>query len=84
MTLLGTRHEVLVEKGARRGDMLQGRTPRLQDGHAPGRWCRYWRVLRGELTGTTGSTFTGHARRAEQPRRGALPMAAAPALPALV
>lgn len=57
--LVGTTHEVLVEKAARRGGFLQSRTRTnkvvLLDGPA------YWigSYLNVRLTGTTGATFTG-------------------------
>ncbi|GJG87656.1 tRNA-2-methylthio-N(6)-dimethylallyladenosine synthase [Gemmatimonadetes bacterium T265] len=76
LRLLGTRHEVLVEKAARRGDLLQARTRDFKtvmlppDGIAVGEY----HVV--ELTGTTGSTFTGAVLRDPAPRRAALPMAA--------
>jgi len=57
--LVGTTHEVLVEKVARRGGLLQTRTRTnkvvLVDG--PTEWIGAYRTVR--LTGTTGSTFTG-------------------------
>jgi tRNA-2-methylthio-N6-dimethylallyladenosine synthase len=57
--LVGTLHEVLVEKVARRGGLLQARTRAnkivLVDG--PVDWIGTYRHVR--LTGTTGSTFTG-------------------------
>jgi tRNA-2-methylthio-N6-dimethylallyladenosine synthase len=57
--LVGTTHEVLAEKVARRGDLLQTRTRTnkvvLVDG--PTAWIGSY--LRVRLTGTTGSTFTG-------------------------
>ena len=57
--LVGTRHEVLVEKEARRGRLLQTRTRTnkvvLVDG--PAEWIGSYRTVR--LTGTTGATFTG-------------------------
>ncbi len=77
LRLLGTRHEVLVEKEARRGGLLQARTRDFKtvmlprDGIAIGEY----HVV--ELTGTTGSTFTGAVLRDPAPRRAALPMAAA-------
>jgi tRNA-2-methylthio-N6-dimethylallyladenosine synthase len=77
MRLLGTRHEVLVEKAARRGELLQARTRDFKtvmlppDGLVVG---GYYTV---ELTGTTGSTFTGAPVRDAAPRREALPMLAA-------
>ncbi|MDQ6925313.1 MAG: tRNA (N6-isopentenyl adenosine(37)-C2)-methylthiotransferase MiaB [Candidatus Eremiobacteraeota bacterium] len=75
LRLLGTCHEVLVEKAARRGDLLQARTRDFKtvmlppDGIAVG---EYHRV---ELTGTTGSTFTGVVVRDLGSRRVDLPMA---------
>jgi tRNA-2-methylthio-N6-dimethylallyladenosine synthase len=79
LRLLGTRHEVLVEKPARRGDLLQARTRDFKtvmvsaDATAVGAYCTV------ELTGTTGSTFTGVVVAApEAARRSiALPMAGA-------
>jgi tRNA-2-methylthio-N6-dimethylallyladenosine synthase len=57
--LVGTTHEVLVEKVARRGGLLQSRTRRnkvvLVAG--PSDWIGSYLQVR--LTGTTGSTFTG-------------------------
>jgi tRNA-2-methylthio-N6-dimethylallyladenosine synthase len=57
--LVGTRHEVLVAKQARRGDLLQSRTRTnkvvLIEG-TPDLVGSYQHV---RLTGTTGSTFTG-------------------------
>jgi tRNA-2-methylthio-N6-dimethylallyladenosine synthase len=78
LRLLGTRHEVLVEKPARRGDLLQARTRDFKtvmvssDATAVGAYCTV------ELTGTTGSTFTGVVVAPEAARRSiALPMAGA-------
>ena len=68
---LGERHEVLVERTAKRGDHLMARTRDFKtvlipaDGYAPGDYVTV------ELTGTTGSTFTG----APVSSRAALPMA---------
>ncbi len=57
--LVGSTHEVLVEKVARRGGLLQSRTRTnkvvLVDG--PVEWIGTYLTVR--LTGTTGSTFTG-------------------------
>jgi tRNA-2-methylthio-N6-dimethylallyladenosine synthase len=57
--LVGTVHEVLVEKVAKRGGLLQTRTRTnkvvLVDG--PTAWIGTYAQVR--LTGTTGSTFTG-------------------------
>jgi len=57
--LVGTTHEVLVEKVARRGGLLQARTRsnKVVLVAGPTDWIgSYYRV---RLTGTTGSTFTG-------------------------
>jgi tRNA-2-methylthio-N6-dimethylallyladenosine synthase len=59
MTLLGARREVLVEKGARRGDLLQARTRDFKTVLLPGDDSMIGRYFTVELTGTTGSTFTG-------------------------
>ena len=63
MARLGTRHEVLVERTAKRGDLLLGRTRTnllvLLDLPASA-IGEYVPVL---LTGTTGSTFTGAVTR---------------------
>jgi tRNA-2-methylthio-N6-dimethylallyladenosine synthase len=57
--LVGSTHEVLVEKPARRGGLLQSRTRTnkivLMEG--PADWIGSYRQAR--LTGTTGATFTG-------------------------
>ena len=72
MKLLGTRHEVLVEKGARRGqELLQARTRDFKTVLVPGDDSLIGTYLTVELTGTTGSTFTGAVVRERQP----LPMA---------
>ncbi len=59
MGLVGTTHEVLVERVARRGERLQSRTRTnkivLLDG--PPRWIGTYREVR--LAGTSGATFTG-------------------------
>ncbi len=71
MSMLGTRHEVLVEKLARRGTLLQTRTRHHRTVLIPGDDSMIGRYLMTELTGTTGSTFTG----AVVPTRAALPLA---------
>jgi tRNA-2-methylthio-N6-dimethylallyladenosine synthase len=72
MTLLGTRHEVLVEREAKRGEaMLMTRTRDFKTVLVPGDASMLGRYLTVELTGTTGSTFTGAVVRERQP----LPMA---------
>jgi tRNA-2-methylthio-N6-dimethylallyladenosine synthase len=72
MALLGRRAEVLIEREARRGgDLLQARTRDFRTVLVPGDAGMIGRYLTVELTGTTGSTFTG----AVVPDRAALPMA---------
>ena len=72
LRLLGTRHEVLVEKVSRRGELLQARTRDFRTVLVPGDESMIGRYLTVELTGTTGSTFTG----AVLPERRALPVSA--------
>jgi tRNA-2-methylthio-N6-dimethylallyladenosine synthase len=69
--MLGERHEVLVEKLSRRGTLLQARTRHHRTVLIPGDESMIGRYVMAELTGTTGSTFTG----AVVPTRAALPMA---------
>ena len=69
--LVGTRCEVLVEKPARRGGMLQARTRDFRTVILPGSEELLGQYLNVELTGTTGSTFTGKIVAG----RTALPMA---------
>ncbi len=69
--MLGERHEVLVEKLSRRGTLLQARTRHHRTVLIPGDESMIGSYVMTELTGTTGSTFTG----AVVPRRAALPMA---------
>jgi tRNA-2-methylthio-N6-dimethylallyladenosine synthase len=72
MALLGRRAEVLIEREARRGgDLLQARTRDFRTVLVPGDAGMIGRYLTVELTGTTGSTFTG----AVVPDRAALPVA---------
>ena len=71
LQLLGRRYEVLVEKGARRGELLQARTRDFKTVLLPGDDSMIGRYFNVELTGTTGSTFTGSIVRERQP----LPMA---------
>jgi tRNA-2-methylthio-N6-dimethylallyladenosine synthase len=56
--LVGTTHEILVEREARRGGLLQGRTRQhrvaMVDG--PAEWIGSYRMVR--FTGTTGATFS--------------------------
>lgn len=57
--LLGQRREVLVEKAARRGDLMQARSRDFKTVLVSGDEQSLGRYLTVELTGTTGSTFTG-------------------------
>ncbi|HEX7019783.1 MAG TPA: tRNA (N6-isopentenyl adenosine(37)-C2)-methylthiotransferase MiaB [Gemmatimonadaceae bacterium] len=76
LNLLGQRYEVLVEKEARRGgDLLQARTRDFKTVLVPGGAEMLGQYLTVELTGTTGSTFTGQVVRERTPGRRALPMA---------
>ncbi|HEX9565312.1 MAG TPA: tRNA (N6-isopentenyl adenosine(37)-C2)-methylthiotransferase MiaB [Gemmatimonadaceae bacterium] len=59
LSLLGQRREVLVERTARRGQLLQSRTRDFKTVLVPGDESLIGRYLTVELTGTTGSTFTG-------------------------
>jgi tRNA-2-methylthio-N6-dimethylallyladenosine synthase len=72
MGLLGTRHEVLVEREAKRGEaMLMTRTRDFKTVLVPGDASLLGQYMTVELTGTTGSTFTGSVVRERRP----LPMA---------
>ncbi|MFI5255712.1 MAG: tRNA (N6-isopentenyl adenosine(37)-C2)-methylthiotransferase MiaB [Gemmatimonadales bacterium] len=65
---LGTRHEVLVEREAKRGEaMLMARTRDFKTVLVPGDASLLGRYLTVELTGTTGSTFTGRVVRERLP-----------------
>jgi tRNA-2-methylthio-N6-dimethylallyladenosine synthase len=75
LRLLGATREVLVEKWARRGELLQARTRDFKTVLIPGDDALIGRYLTVTLTGTTGSTFTGSVTHERRP----LPMAAAPA-----
>lgn len=59
LALLGTRHEVLVEKEARRESLLQARTRDFRTVIVPGDRAMISQYYTVELTGTTGSTFSG-------------------------
>ncbi len=59
LTLLGTSHEVLVEKAARRGDAVQARTRDFKTVLLPAADAQIGGYYTATLTGTTGSTFTG-------------------------
>lgn len=67
---LGERCEVLIEKEARRGGLLQARTRDFRTVIIPGARDMIGEYRHVELTGTTGSTFTGSVVSA----RSALPM----------
>lgn len=69
--LLGERREVLIEKQARRGGLLQARTRDFKTVIIPGDSELIGTYTTVELTGTTGSTFTGSIVRERNP----LPMA---------
>ncbi len=72
LTLLGQRREVLVEKAAKRGGLLQSRTRDFKTVMIPGDASLIGKYLQVELTGTTGSTFLGQivAQRAALPLAG--------------
>jgi len=67
LALLGQRREVLVERAARRGDLLQSRTRDFKTVLIPGAESLIGRYITVELTGTTGSTFTGSPVHDRQP-----------------
>jgi len=71
LKLLGQRREVLVEKAARRGGLLQSRTRDFKTVMIPGDLALIGKYLMVELTGTTGSTFLGQVVAQRSP----LPMA---------
>ena len=59
LKLLGERREVLIEKSARRGGLLQTRTRDFKTVMIPGEPASIGKYVTVELTGTTGSTFLG-------------------------
>ena len=67
MARLGERCEVLVEKEARRGGLLQARTRDFKTVIVPGGPEMIGQYMEVELTGTTGSTFTGAVIRSREP-----------------
>ena len=71
LRMLGQRKEVLIEKEARRGGLLQARTRDFKTVIIPGETDLIGQYAMVELTGTTGSTFTGSMVRERSP----LPMA---------
>jgi tRNA-2-methylthio-N6-dimethylallyladenosine synthase len=65
---LGKRYDVLVEREARRSaDLVQTRTRDFKTVLVPGDASMLGQYLTVELTGTTGSTFTGQIVRERQP-----------------
>lgn len=64
---LGERREVLIEKLARRGGLLQARTRDSKTVIIPGGPELIGQYVHVELTGTTGSTFTGSMVRPREP-----------------
>jgi tRNA-2-methylthio-N6-dimethylallyladenosine synthase len=71
MGLLGSRRQVLVEKLAKRGGLLQTRSRDFKIVMIPGDASLIGKYLTVELTGTTGSTFLGRVMG----QRTSLPMA---------
>ena len=67
---VGERTEVLVEKEARKGELLQARSRDFKTVLIPGDLSMIGQYFHVELTGTTGSTFTGQVI----PQRAPLPM----------
>jgi tRNA-2-methylthio-N6-dimethylallyladenosine synthase len=67
LRLLGERREVLIEKWARRGELLQCRTRDYKTVLIPGSASLLGQYVMVELTGTTGSTFTGTIVRERTP-----------------
>jgi len=67
LRLLGERREVLVEKPARRGELLQARSRDHKTVLIAGDESLVGRYLTVELSGTTGSTFTGTIVQERQP-----------------
>ncbi len=79
LALLGTQHEVLVERVARRGGggALMARTRDFKTVLVPGEDAMLGQYYQVSFTGTTGSTFTGTVIRERRP----LPLAAAASVP---
>jgi tRNA-2-methylthio-N6-dimethylallyladenosine synthase len=71
MGRLGERMEVLIEKEARKGELLQARSRDFKTVLVPGAPELIGSYMTVELTGTTGATFTGTPVQERQP----LPMA---------
>lgn len=64
---VGERCEVLVEKEARKGELLQARSRDFKTVLIPGDPSLIGQYFHVELTGTTGSTFTGQVVRERTP-----------------
>ncbi len=64
---VGERCEVLVEKEARKGELLQARSRDFKTVLIPGDKAMIGQYFHVELTGTTGSTFTGQIVRERAP-----------------
>jgi len=64
---VGERCEVLVEKEARKGELLQARSRDFKTVLIPGNKAMIGQYFHVELTGTTGSTFTGQLVRERAP-----------------
>lgn len=64
---VGERTEVLVEKEARKGELLQARSRDFKTVLIPGDRSMIGQYYHVELTGTTGSTFTGQVVRERLP-----------------
>jgi len=64
---VGERTEVLVEKEARKGELLQARSRDYKTILIPGDLSMIGRYYHVELTGTTGSTFTGQVVKERMP-----------------
>ena len=64
---VGDRMEVLVEKEARKGELLQARSRDYRTVLIPGDRSMIGQYVHVELTGTTGSTFTGQVVPARAP-----------------
>jgi len=67
MGIIGRHDEVLVEKVSRRGELLQTRTRDFKTVLVPGDESLIGQYLDVQLTGTTGSTFTGAVIQRRRP-----------------
>ncbi|MFN8877062.1 MAG: tRNA (N6-isopentenyl adenosine(37)-C2)-methylthiotransferase MiaB [Gemmatimonadota bacterium] len=75
LSLLGQRRELLIEKVARDGELLQGRSRDFKTVLVAADAAAVGGYLDVELTGTTGSTFTGTPVAPARPERQPLPLA---------